>query len=297
MCAGINNVNDDCKIKVENEMLGPPLHQRKFASNVLYTPLDKLKDVLSVVDKNGMNGINVMNVILCILTRLIDTKMIISDEIMILCWTYYNSIDTNKNKISISKKEFLDQHLLKCVSDCLSDEPRITNSFTSVKTRSYMYFKEYLLHSNIWYCKDNKEDKLLFEYVNDLVDKLLKKQKDCLQNGIELHEEKEHCEKWKELCEFKEYSNKTQFRQDSIENGIKPVKSIANAYVTATKIDNPSFNVLSEFNDKMYLTQCLTFANENNDYFQSEMKKLFDGKGKFQEAPVKTYDRCLVKSS
>ena len=160
-----------------------------------------------------------------------------------------------------------------------------------------MYFKEYLLHSNIWYCKDNKEDKLLFEYVNDLVDKLLKKQKECIRDGIEFHEEKEHSEKWEELCEFKEYSNETQFRQDKIENGIKPVKNLKNAYGAAIKIDNAQFNVLSEFNDKIYLTQCLTFANENNDYFQGEMKKLFGGKGKFQEAPVKTYDRCLVKSS
>ena len=55
--------------------------------------------------------------------------------------------------------------------------------------------------------------------------------------------------------------------------------------------------MLSEFNDKIYLTQCLTFANENNDYFQSEMSKLFDGKGIIKKAPVKTFGRCLVKSS
>ena len=69
------------------------------------------------------------------------------------------------------------------------------------------------------------------------------------------------------------------------------------AYLAAIKISNPQFNVLSEFNDKIYLTQCLTFANENNDYFQSEMAKLFNGNGIIKKAPVKTFDRSLVKSS
>ena len=34
-----------------------------------------------------------------------------------------------------------------------------------------------------------------------------------------------------------------------------------------------------------------------NDYFQCEMAKVFDGKGSFKKAPVKTFDRCLTKSS
>ena len=111
------------------------------------------------------------------------------------------------------------------------------------------------------------------------------------------------------MCNFNKYNNDKQFRQDEIVNGIKSSKSIEDAFISATKISNSDYNVFSEFNDKIYLTQCLSFANEHNTYSQSEMKKLFfktDSDSEYlfgltsesiKEAPVKTYDRCLAKSS
>ena len=295
VCLGINNVNDDVEMKITHEQLFTT--NVEFMTDVLYVPLDKLQGRLSVVGKT-QNGINVMNGVLSILIQLLDTRMIISDELLMLCWVYYNAIDNKNNKntkiqlqseINISKDKFL-QHLLNCVSDCLSGQ-------SNYATRNYIYFKEFLLHSNIWYCKDNKNNTLLFQYVNTLVDKLLITQKVYIRDSIET-EEKKDGEEWNKLCKFDEYNNsQTQFRQDKIDNGIKSFKSVKDAYLAATKISNPQFNVLSQFNDKIYLTQCLTFANENNDYFQSEMAKLFDGKGELRKAPVKTFDRCLVKSS
>ena len=62
-------------------------------------------------NKNGINGLNVMNGILSSVMRLIDKRMIISDQLLMLCWIYYNVIDNNnnynKNTTNISKNEFL----------------------------------------------------------------------------------------------------------------------------------------------------------------------------------------------
>ena len=300
VCLGINNVNDDVDMNTKQEELH--YAKRTYMSDVLYVSLDKLQTVLSVVGKNktkNINGVNVMHGVLSVLKVLLDKRMIISDELLMLCWVYYNVIDNNRNKntklrneidIGNYKDEFLKQHLLACVTDCLSGK-------SNYGKRNYIYFKEFLLHSTIWYCKDNKNNKLLFEYVNNLVDKLLITQKKYIRDSIE-NEEKQDGKQWNKLCNFNKYNNsETQFRQDRIDNGIKSFKNIKDAYLTATKICNPQFNVLSEFNDKIYLTQCLTFANENNDYFQSQVKKIFNGKGTIKKAPVKTFDRCLVKSS
>ena len=63
--------------------------------------------------------------------------------------------------------------------------------------------------------------------------------------------------------------------------------------------ENDNYNVMSEHNNKLYLTMCLTFAHGNNNYYQNAMKKIFKTHEKcvFNEAPVKTYERCLIKSN
>ena len=303
LCLGIKNINDDVNINAKKHELRYDKHSnaRDFMTDLLYRKLNELKRGLLVNDKE-INGVNVMNGIVSVVMKLIDTKMVINDDLMILTWMYCNSNE---------KGELFVQHLLNCVTDCLSGK-------SEYKTRNYMYFKQYLLHSNIWYCNDsskgdNKNNiKLLYDHVDNLADKLLLSQKKYIKNSIE-KEEKQDSKNWDKLCNFNKYNNNNiQFRQDRIKNGIESAKSIKNAYITATKISNPDYNVFAEFNDKIYLVQCITFANENNEYFQSEIKKLFKikksgndkeeylfglTKASIKEAPVKTYDRCLVKSS
>ena len=43
----------------------------------------------------------------------------------------------------------------------------------------------------------------------------------------------------------------------------------------------------------------LTFSHANNERFQKAVKNVFEGEEdvKYQTAPVKTYDRCLIKSN
>ena len=62
---------------------------------------------------------------------------------------------------------------------------------------------------------------------------------------------------------------------------------------------NDNYDLFTQHNSKVYLTQCLTFAHANNSTFQSEMQKIFrmQKKCKFMVAPVKTYHRCLIKSN
>ena len=62
---------------------------------------------------------------------------------------------------------------------------------------------------------------------------------------------------------------------------------------------NINYDVLTEHNSKVYLTQCLTFSHANNNIFQNEMKTIFEthDKCKYMSAPVKTYHRCLIKSN
>ena len=93
-------------MKIEKESLG--YEKREYMSDVLSVPLDKLQAGLSVVGKNKnkteINGLNVMNGLISILVRLLDLQMIISDELLMLCWEYYNNMNDNNN---ITKDEFL----------------------------------------------------------------------------------------------------------------------------------------------------------------------------------------------
>ena len=63
-----------------------------------------------------------------------------------------------------------------------------------------------------------------------------------------------------------------------------------------------NFDLIFENNTKTYLTKCLTFAHANNNRLQSQMKKYFDYKNikikcKYQSAPVKLRDQCIVKAT
>ena len=328
ICCGINNVNDDYQIKSEkisfyNYYFGRYRYKIKhFMTDELYYSINQLKSgLLAITDHDdkkqdkkedefeqqpelgtiGNSGNNVMNGIISVVNKLINTKMVIGDDLLVLSWIYCQNNSNNSNNNS---QLFLD-NLLKCVEDCLSKK-------TDYSTRSYLYFKQFLLHSNIWYCKDytsdnnndKDKDKLLFDYVNELADKLLMEQKKYIQESID-NEEKKDNKNWNALCNFNKYKNVNnngiQLRQDRIANGIKSIKNIKDGYSIATRIDNLGFDVLTELNDKVYLTQCLTFAHANKEHFDSEIKEIFgkdpDGLGTIRKAPVKLYDRCLVKSS
>ena len=307
-CLGIN-VEDDIDLQIKNKLLriynvptATSIYIKKCTNVELFVRLRELCG-LELGDNEQLNDTKFAEKILLVVMRLIETKMVITDDLLILCWEYvkasqhmhnaqknvYDSKeDDNKDNSSTAHggNKFL-KSLLDCVGDCLSGE-------SEYSSRSYLYFKLFLLHSNIWYAKDYQRDKLLFDYVDELADKFLMKQKLFIKQSIE-NEEKKDNENWNKLCNYDRYKyNGKQLRQDKILNGIRSFKSIKEIYVISSNNWNPDYDIASEFNDKVYLTQCLAFAQENNQYFQDEMKKLLKNT---KSAPVKTYDRCFVKSS
>ena len=299
-CLNIN-VNDEVEMENKKHSLITEVwrkvhyHHRDFMTNELYRNINDFDGLLTLKDKK--EGIKVMDNILAVILRLFETKMLIRDDLLVLCWQYCSNYDSNNKSSKDSSGDktslFLDS-LIKCVSDCFVKENKYYN-------RDYLYFKHFLLNSSIWYCKNYLNNKLLFSYIDDLADKLLLKQKEYIWKCISDESQNDN-ENWTNLCNFSKYNNDngdTILRQDEIKNGIKSIKSVKEIYCINADMDEhntekDSYDMISEYNDKVYLTQCLTFAHQNNEYFQQEIYKYNFWRTK---APVKKYDRCLVKSN
>ena len=170
-----------------------------------------------------------------------------------------------------------------------------------------MYFKQFLLFNNIWFVKYN--NKLLFENMLSVTRKQLTKQIKLIWDNIKKEEINDN-DSWIKLCKFKynnnnsNISNNIILRQDSILNGIIPFESekdlnLIELTMNVTSNEKQNYNLFFEHNCKFYLTQCLTFAHEHNSQFQKNMKKIFENdlNAMFATAPVKTYERCLVKAN
>ena len=97
-------------------------------------------------------------------------------------------------------------------------------------------------------------------------------------------------------------SKTISLRQDKIENGIVAVRTERQVIENQASMgkSHSLFDVEFENNTKSYLIKCLTFSHSNNNRFQSEMKDYFTNKiaipCKYAMAPVKLYDRCVVKA-
>ena len=275
---------------------------------------------------NEDNKVKLLESIVMTTMNLLKNKLVICDELLILSFEICKNIDINNNRndkslLSQSSSSLFNKFsdvLKECVSDCLNDSGMIGDQ----NVRNYYYFKEYLLFSNVWLCKNsndnnnkinnsnnNTEDmdnssRLLFNMIDSVIDKQLLKQKEFIYNNV-TNEEKTDGNNWIKLCNFgitndSDGNNGVILRQDSIFNGIKPLQSAKELYLMKCDMnENDNYDIMTEHNSKVYLTQCLTFAHDNNFKFQNEMKKIFTihGKCKFMTAPVKTYHRCLIKSN
>ena len=91
-----------------------------------------------------------------------------------------------------------------------------------------------------------------------------------------------------------------------MEKGILPLSNELETILMKVEMGDESrkdFHVSFENNTKIYLTQCLTFAHSNNTRFQNYVQKYFDEMAisisgvKYQSAPVKLYNRCVVKAT
>ena len=278
---GFNIENDIINLKNNNDFF------------IEYNKLVGLKNnEIKLLDPNG----NFMNSLVKIVIDMLNKQLLLSDDILVLCFEYLQQcVRDNKSGVI---NEFIDS-LINCVSNCLN----------SNNARNYYYFKEYLLFSNILYYPN------IYKKVYVFIDKQLLSQKQYIWDSIQ-HEQKSNENDFTNLCKFGEKfnqlhakinNNNNVLRQDSIKNGIECVSSEHEIYMALLRMheynknnnkDKSNYSMLNEFNDKVYLTQCLSFANENNGAFQSIMNEYFsNNNGKYSFAPVKTYARCLIKAN
>ena len=137
----------------------------------------------------------------------------------------------------------------------------------------------------------------------DIVNKHLLEQKQFIwRNMCKVQSENEKL--FYRLCHFGEVTNAVgECRQDRIEGGI--VASVNELEMYNRSIDMgdtyKNFEIGFENNTKVYLTECLLFAHSNNQSFQHRMKQYFNKeigiRCKYQGAPVKLNQRCVIKST
>ena len=271
-----------------------------------------------VIFKNEKEAISAMNKFVSCMIGVVKNKLVIHDSFLVFCFEYCQEIFRKSGNDELLNK-FI-QSLNECIKDCLTGE----------NDRNYLYFKEYLLFSNILYYPT------IFKTVNALVDAQLMKQKEFIWNSVK-QEEKNDSENWSKLLEFgSDFKGTKTPRQDKIKNGLKPDKSERELYITAARMEDDNaeksqYNVFTQYNNKVYLTQvklkaylgvvrlcvysilmifydflclvviaytvqCLTYAHENNGKFQRAMMYAVNN-GKYSGGPVKKFERCLVKSN
>ena len=133
--------------------------EREYMSDVLYVPLDKLQCVLSIVGKNQskINGLNVMNGIISIVARLIDLRMIISDELLMLCWEYYNSINDSNRQVILTMTCLMYEMQHKDIElICIAKKyQRYDLNSVCIISKKYSQYHEYITNRNsIGICSD-----------------------------------------------------------------------------------------------------------------------------------------------
>ena len=176
---------------------------------------------------------------------------------------------------------------------------------SDTKARNYTYFKQYLLTSNVSIVKTNENNRLIFDFIEDTVNKAMIVQ----QEYIDTHVKKQQTifsTDWNDLMKIEEkldFSTTLQentdiveLRQDVVQNAVRAEYNEDELWQIALLIENKNFDCFQEFQMKNYLTQLLIAAHSLNGNYQSTIKAAFfkiDSSAVFQTAPVKLEDRYL----
>ena len=198
-----------------------------------------------------------MRTIVSSVISILSLKMVVSQDLLIICAIYCTQFCDKNNEIS---RQFFDA-LKTATKDCLqtskkhddnnnsnydSKEKEKENSASEEKSariirfrqRNYQWFKYFLLDSTLWLVKDTLSDVILFENALDVVNDELIKQKQYIWQNIQ-REQSSNPKAFAQLTTFGDEFNKKnnsntnntnsnnsnddslQLRQDRIENGIK----------------------------------------------------------------------------
>ena len=207
---------------------------------------------------------------------LLEHRLVMNDSILILCFEFCQS---NDSKLAT---QFVNA-LLNVTRKCLDLHKSNTTK------HDYSWFKNYLLHSNIWLAKDNNNGKPLYSFVCDTINELLSKQKKYIWKSV-LNEKQIDSVNWSKLVELKEFVvdrfNNDNLRQDMLKNGIIPDKNFVDLYTILPLTSQSNFDAYRidlAFQETVKLILSKICNHNTNDYVLSS-------------APVKTYDRCDVKT-
>ena len=300
----------------------------KLSQNGLYFNFSQFNGLSGRERIGGRGGSKkVLKGILGCIETLLAKKLPICQDLLILCFEF-----CKQQQIVYKDSSYMEQfvgNLQSACEECLSDTRHKKNEKKKKndkhdqdekrrpRFRSYIWFKEYLLHSNVWLCQYSADTSvssggkastttsprsrsLLYDMIDDTVDKQLMKQQEYIWSNIE-NERKSSSEHWNTLLNFEDMIDKSKcsdLRQDLLKNGVRSDKTDNDLYLILSNMydDNSNFDLFSEYNNKIYLTNLLVTAHAANDMFQRKMAQVFkdlDQSCKFQPAPVKLYDRCM----
>ena len=226
--------------------------------------------------KNCILGQNSFEKVVNCNLRLMSNEQALNDDMLILCFEY--CLLSKNNKLA---EKFIDG-LKSLVKNCLESKAKGKNS-----DLKYLYFKKYLLTSNIW-LEQYKNKLLYYSILKDVANKkLINGQKKYIFNKIQ-ELRKTNAKMLSLLSKFGDHDDTKKVRQDMIEYGVKS--------------DNnwDKSDLLNEFNSNVYLNTLLAAGHELNNRFQSDMKKLFANRNDgctFEAGVVKTQQRCRIKAT
>ena len=272
-----------------------------------------------------------------VVMSLLERKMVVSEDLLILCFNYclMSHKYYNQSKLLVKFCIILKNTIESCLDQNSEYQTGETQAFY------YQWFKQCLLKSNIWLCKvpkhivkqieiseieanniesaagagadgadaadsdNNETDSMYYSIGRVAVDKALVRQKEFIWQSIE-NEEKLDSKSWNDILTFKE-TNLIELRQDSIECGINFESDIKwqDIYTMLPLMDKGgNFDIFEEYNTKTYLTRHLIFAHKMNDRYQNDIKVILDTISKnldislsIAKAPVKLSQRCITKAS
>ena len=240
-----------------------------------------LKQLKSINVDNEDSYHNVMNQLTHAMCDIFARKMPMSDDMMILAWKYCQT--QNQHEKMFELVDNVIRHSLSHENPC--------------KTRDYLWFKKYLLNSNIWYQSMNCDKSLLvYDMILKSVDKQLNYQRLHLGQAIDKmkNESSIEAKEWNNICSFKQYGIDANLRQDDYKC------NQATYSIDELRLSNDTaFDSHKEYETKVYLTNLLITARSLNTPFQSGMKqfiKKINPNAIFQSGSPKLMQRCLIKS-
>lgn len=225
--------------------------------------------------------------------HLLKKKSIVSQDLLLFCLHYL----TRNGRSDNDKKRF--DKLIDIFKRTVRKSLTLSNP---CKKRDHIWFKKYLLKSNIFFIRNEKGD-LLFDEICQLVNVELKSQQRYLKDEfLKYNNDKDDGKYFEQVLNYKEWTDKSQvgdnagLRQDAIDDGVVATVRKSSLFVSR----DTGFDGREAYDLRVYLTNVLIRAHAVNETFQSDMKSIFENEikcGKYSRAPVKLAERCQIKAS